>query len=96
MPAAMPVPATGPACLTFHAHPEVFVGQENTSFTGEAVTTEGGTLFKVEKQLGDFSLGKSKLATSINFLLAGFKLRPHLKRELARRSQPMPKINLPG
>jgi hypothetical protein len=95
MPSGMPVAASGPACLTFHNHPEVFVSQENTSFVGEASTGEGETIFKVERQLGDFSLGKSKLSTTFNFIISGFRLRPHLKRELARRNQLMPKVNVP-
>jgi hypothetical protein len=95
MPSGMPAAPEGAACLTFHAHPTVFVSQENTSFIGEAASLGGSVQFRVERQLGDFSLGKSKLSTTINFLISGFKLRPHLKRELARRNQPMPKINLP-
>lgn len=96
LPAGMPSPSGGPACLTFHAHPQVFVSQENTSFLGECVPVAGGAAFKVERQLGDFSLGKSKLSTAMNFVLSGFRLRPQLRKELARRGQPMPKVNIPG
>ncbi len=92
----MPVEASGPACLTFHGHPEVFVSQQNTSFVGEAVAGDGGASFRVERQLGDFSLGTSKLSAAVNFVVAGFRLRPHLRRELERRGQPMPRVNLPG
>lgn len=95
LPIGLPTGMSGPSCLTFHAHPEVFVSMENTSFVGEAVQGEAGVEFKVEKQLGDFSLGKSKLSTTLNFIISGLRLRPHLKRELARRGQQMPRVNVP-
>jgi hypothetical protein len=31
----LPAPPAGPACLTFHAHPAMFTGQENHTFVGE-------------------------------------------------------------
>jgi hypothetical protein len=95
LPAGMPFEARGPACLTFHSHPDLFVGQENTAFVGEVDATADGANFRVERQLGDFSLGKNKLSTSLTFLRSGLKLTPQLRRELERRGKPMPKVNLP-
>ena len=96
LPEGTPVLPVGPACLTFHSHPEVFVGQENTAFVGE-VTPKfgGGAAFKVERQLGDFSMGKSKLATTMTFIRSSFRLNPQLKAELARRGAKMPVVNIP-
>jgi hypothetical protein len=96
LPAGTPVLPVGPACLTFHSHGEVFVGQENTAFVGEVTPRfGGGATFKVERQLGDFSMGKTKLATTLTFIRSSFRLNSHLKAELARRGQKMPVVNLP-
>ncbi|MEO8289340.1 MAG: pyridoxamine 5'-phosphate oxidase family protein [Chloroflexota bacterium] len=96
MPAGMPIIPTGPACLTFHSHPEVFVGMQNTAFVGEvSPRPDCGAFFTVERQLGDFSMGRTKLETTLTFLRTGFRLNPQLKAELARRNQPMPEVRLP-
>jgi hypothetical protein len=96
LPAGTPILPVGPACLTFHSHGEVFVGQENTAFVGEVTPRfGGGATFKVERQLGDFSMGKTKLSTTLTFIRSSFRLNSHLKAELARRGQKMPVVNLP-
>jgi hypothetical protein len=95
VPAGMPVRPEGSACLTFHSHPEVFVSQENTVFVGEVTPSEGRVTFRVERRLADFSLGKSKMSTTMNFLRSYGKLMPQLRRELERRGQKMPVVRFP-
>jgi hypothetical protein len=95
MPAGMPVEPTGPACLTFHAHGEPFVGQRNAAFRGSAVRVGGGEVrFRVERALGDFSIPGGRLRRSAAFLAAGRRLAPRLRREATRRGQPVPRVNL--
>jgi hypothetical protein len=96
LPAGMPVQPSGPACLAFHSHPEVFIGQENSAFVGEvSPLPDGRARFTVARQLGDFSLGQTKSAVGLAMLRSSFRLNPHLKAELKRRGQPMPVVNLP-
>jgi hypothetical protein len=92
----VPGQAEGPACLTFHAHPRQFTGQENRAFVGRAEWTDGEVRFGVERPLGDWSLGGNKLVQTVGFLLKGRKLAPRLRAEAARRGQGPPKVRLPG
>ncbi len=88
---------SGPACLTFHVHAEVFTGQRNVAFMGEAQPREGSVFFKVHRLLPDFSLPGNRLlmAWALALLNASRRLAPRLKREASRRGQPVPRINLP-
>jgi hypothetical protein len=95
MPVGMPAAARGSACLTFHSHPEVFTGQQNMLFVGEASDTGSRVKFMVERQVGDFSLAGSKLAVMWTFLSSSFRLAPRLKAEATRRGQPVPTVHLP-
>jgi hypothetical protein len=97
MPRGMTWPAVGPACLTFHYHPEIFTGQENMSFIGTAQQNGTTVSFAVKRRIGDWSAGgDNRLLGLWSFISAGFKLRSRLREEAARRGQPVPKINLPG
>jgi hypothetical protein len=95
MPAGIPVSPAGPACLTFHKHPDVFVSQENVVFVGEVQPSNGQVSFHVERRLADFSLGTSKSSATMTMLRSYMKLNPQLRRELARRGQKMPVVRLP-
>jgi hypothetical protein len=95
MPAGSPVSPAGPACLTFHKHPDVFVSQENVVFVGEVQPSNGQVSFHVERRLADFSLGTSKSSATMTMLRSYMKLNPQLRRELARRGQKMPVVRLP-
>ena len=88
LPAGLPTPADGPACLTFHTHPEAFTGQQNMVFSGQIQNEH----FLPEKQLGDWSLAGSKLQAMWTFMSNGRKLAPRLMQEAQRRGQPVPKI----
>jgi hypothetical protein len=92
LPAGQPANLLGPACLTFHTHPEQFTGQQNMVFTGQV---ESGGIFIVDRQIGDWSLAGSKLQATIDFMKNGRKLSPRLAEEVRRRGQPMPVIRLP-
>ncbi len=92
LPAGLPANSKGPACLTFHTHPEQFTYQENMVFTG---TVEPDGSFTVERQIGDFSFSKSKLKSLWVFMSNGRKLAPRLSEELRRRRQTAPIIHLP-
>jgi hypothetical protein len=96
VPAGMPAPAQGPACLTFHAHAEEFTGQENIVFVGQVEKSGDQGHFKVERLLPDFSLAGNKLQVTMAFFSAARKLNPRLKQEAARRGQAVPQVNLPG
>lgn len=89
----------GQASLTFHAHAEEIVGQENAVFVGRLAPARAGggdrVGFTVDWVLGDFSLPSSRLRRSVAFLVAARKLAPRLRREAARRNQPVPKVKLP-
>lgn len=97
MPRGMTWAANGPACLTFHYHPEVFTGQENMMFVGTAQQDGAAVSFAVKRRIGDWSAGgDNRLLGLWSFISAGFKLRSCLRAEATRRGQPVPKINLPG
>jgi hypothetical protein len=86
----------GLACLTVHAHPEEFTGQENHTFLGQV--RGGGSDeydFVVERALADWSITGNKLARSLDFLRKGRSLKPRLAAEAARRGQPVPTVHLP-
>jgi hypothetical protein len=91
----MPAIPSGPACLTFHLHSEVFTGQRNTSFTGEAEPREDGAFFKIHSVLPDFSLPENRFEMTLALMSAQRKLAPRLKREAERRGQAVPRVNLP-
>ena len=96
MPRGMTWPANGPACLTFHYHPEVFTGQENMLFVGQAQQDGAAVTFTVKRRIGDWSAGgDNRLLGLWSFISAGFRLRPRVREEAARRGQPVPKVNLP-
>ena len=95
LPSGSPCPAHGPACLTFHTHAEEFVGQENAVFVGQVAAEAGGTLFRVERGLGDFSLAGNALQRTRAFLGSGRRLAPRTEAEAARRGQPVPEVRLP-
>lgn len=96
VPAGLPASVTGSACLTFHTHPEEFTGQQNLVFVGQVQQEATGYVFKVERQLGDWSLAGSRLRATWDFFRNGRKLAPRLAVEAERRGQPVPKIRLPG
>jgi hypothetical protein len=96
VPAGMPAPAQGPACLTFHKHAEEFRGQENIVFVGQAQPTGSGAHFQVERVLPDFSLAGNGLQMALAFMRAGGRLNPRLRQEAARRNQAVPQVHLPG
>ncbi len=91
----------GPACLTMHAHPEVFTGQENRTFVGRVVpeATTAGTpstvRVLVDRALADWSIVGSRAQSAIGFLRKGHLLSPRLGTEAARRFQPVPTVRLP-
>jgi len=90
--------AGGPACLTMHAHPESFTGQENRTFVGtvEAVDSGGGTVrFHAERALADWSLSGGRAGTAVRFLSKRRRLSPRLAAEAQRRFQPVPEVRLP-
>lgn len=92
IPAGYPTDLYGPACLTFHTHPERFTGQQNMVFIGRV---EAGGTFIVDRQVGDWSLAGSKLKAIWDFMDNGRKLAPRLAEEAQRRGQTVPVINLP-
>ena len=91
-PEGAPVSAIGAACLTFHTHEEVFRGQENAAFVGHVETGEETVIFRVERLLGDFSLGGGTWRRSRSFLGKARLLGPRLEGEVERRGEPMPEI----
>jgi hypothetical protein len=99
-PGAPPVPA-GPACLTMHAHPETFTGQENRTIVGQvehAVAPGGSAVpvrFRAERALADWSISGGRPRTAIAFLNKGRRLAPRLRAEAQRRFQPVPTVHLP-
>ncbi|HUY23541.1 MAG TPA: pyridoxamine 5'-phosphate oxidase family protein [Acidimicrobiales bacterium] len=94
-----PAVTAGPACLTMHAHPEVFTGQENRTFIGtvDADGVRGAAVrFRAERALADWSLAGGRARTAIGFLTKGRRLSPRLAAEAQRRFQPVPEVRLPG
>ena len=90
------VPAlSGAGCLTFHAHPEVFTGQENRVFVGQVASDGQGVRFVVERQVADWSLGGNTLTRMWSFMGKQGKLKPRLAAEASRRGQPVPEVRLP-
>lgn len=95
--AGAPTLAPGPACLTMHAHPERFTGQENRTLVGVlAAAPDGAVRFVPERVLGDWSLAGNKLQTAAGFLSKGRVLRRRLRTEATRRSQPVPRVRFPA
>jgi hypothetical protein len=96
-PGAAPVP-TGPACLTMHAHPANFTGQENRTVIGTVEHRGGGgreVAFRAERALADWSLAGNRPRVALGFLTKGRRLRPRLAVEAQRRFQAVPKVRLP-
>jgi hypothetical protein len=96
--AGAPPVAPGPACLTMHAHPETFTGQENRTIIGtvEVPTDSGGAVrFIAERALADWSLAGSRPRIALGFLINGRRLAPRLAVEAQRRFQAVPKVRLP-
>jgi hypothetical protein len=97
MPQGMTWNASGSACLTFHYHGEVFTGQENMMFVGEAQQDGARVTFTVKRRISDWSAGRdNQMLAAWSFITAGMKLRSRVREEAARRGQPVPKINVPG
>ena len=94
-----PPVAAGPACLTMHAHPERFTGQENRTIIGTVdgpVGAGGGEVrFRAERALADWSLAGGRLGVALSFLGGGRRLAPRLKAEAQRRFQAVPTVRLP-
>ena len=91
----LPRAPDGPACLTVHAHPEEFTGQENHTFLGQVRAGSSDEYdFVVERALADWSITGTKLARSLDFLRKGRSLKPRLASEAARRGQPVPTVHL--
>lgn len=93
---APPVEA-GPACLTIHAHPERFTGQENRTIIGavERSTAAGKVHFRAERALADWSLAGGRSRMALSFLITGRRLAPRLAQEAQRRFQAVPSVRLP-
>lgn len=96
LPAGAPAFADGPACLTFHHHPEIFTGQQHMVFTGQISQAGAGAVVTVERQLGDWSLGTTPLQTIWSFLRHGRVLARRVEAEARRRGQPVPSVRLPS
>ncbi|HLX89656.1 MAG TPA: pyridoxamine 5'-phosphate oxidase family protein [Acidimicrobiales bacterium] len=94
--AGAPALAAGPACLTMHAHPELFTGQENRTLVGSVSPENGHAHFRVERALGDWSLAGNKLQVAVGFLSKGRVLRRRLRAEATRRAQPVPRVRFPS
>jgi hypothetical protein len=92
-----PLPAApeGRACVTYHTHPEVFTGQENLVFTGEARREGDAVRVRIERQLGSFTLGRGAKETIKAALKQSKQIKKRLALEAARRGQPVPKVRLP-
>lgn len=85
----------GPACLTFHRHPRLFTGQENCAFVGAVQGAGSQAVFRVERQLANWSAGgDNRLKGLWEFAVARTKIYHRLQTECARRNQPVPKVNL--
>ncbi len=82
----------GPACLTFHEHPEVFTRQENLTLVGRTLSMDGDLCFDVERALAGWSLAGNRVTVALQFLGKGRKLAPRLRAEAARRGQPVPRV----
>jgi Pyridoxamine 5'-phosphate oxidase len=99
-PGAPTVPE-GPACLTMHAHPETFTGQENRTIVGNVphAAAAGDSAFRVrfraERALADWSITGGRPRTALAFLNKGRRLAPRLRAEAQRRFQPVPTVHLP-
>ncbi len=96
VPTGIPAAVAGPACLTFHTHPERFTGQQNLVFVGQIHQDTVGYRFVVDRQLGDWSLAGSKLGATWSFLQNGRTLAPRLAAEAQRRGQAVPRVRWPG
>lgn len=94
LPAGAPPCADGPACLTFHHHPEVFTGQQHMVFAGALRREGAGAVVRVERQLGDWSLGATPSQTVWSFLWNGRTLARRVEAEARRRGQPVPTIGV--
>lgn len=95
MPAGTPPALSGPACLTFHTHPKVLLGQENKSFLGHAtIRQEREVHFVVERLLPDWSYPGWRVPAALAFLRSGRHLAPKLKAEAVRRGQAVPIVRL--
>jgi len=90
--------SSGPACLTLHAHAEIFTGQENRTIIGtveESVQGGGEVRFRAERALADWSLAGGRPRMALSFLNKGRRLAPRLAVEAQRRFQAVPTVRLP-
>ena len=96
MPMGAPFRFAGEGSLSFSYYPEPFTGQTNRIFRGRIGDLSGKVNFTIERQLSDWSAGgDNRLAGSLSFLSASFRLRSRLKTEAERRGQPVPVVKLP-
>lgn len=86
----------GPACISFQAHAEKFVGQDNAAFVGRVEADGDGFHFVVERRLGDFVLPGGPIRRTGHFLAYGRTLRRRLEGEARRRKQPVPDVRHPN
>ncbi|HEY8598405.1 MAG TPA: pyridoxamine 5'-phosphate oxidase family protein [Thermomicrobiales bacterium] len=100
LPTGLPAPINdGPACLTFHTlHTQggEFASQEHAVFAGEVAVGAGEASFRVERSVGDWSLGRSTLQKTRSFLSGARRLRPRAQIEAARRGQAIPIVRRPA
>ncbi|HEY5025515.1 MAG TPA: pyridoxamine 5'-phosphate oxidase family protein [Acidimicrobiales bacterium] len=85
----------GPGCLTMHAHPETFTGQENRTVVGTVEPTGNAVHFRAERALADWSLAGGRPRMALAFLSKGRRLAPRLASEARRRFQAVPTVRLP-
>lgn len=96
VPTGWPVIPQGSACLTFHTHTPNFSTQENKEFVGNIVPGEAGMVFRVQRQLADWSGGRTRLAAVWSTIKRGRRLTSLLRAEAARRGQSVPAVHLPS
>ena len=92
---APPVNA-GPACLTMHAHPERFTGQENRTIIGNRRAVRirlFGSTPSAPWPTGAWRAAGP--ASRSAFLTKGRRLAPRLASEAQRRFQAVPTVRLP-
>jgi hypothetical protein len=80
----------GAAFVSFHGHAEVFDGQENAGFVGDASVRGGEVHVRIDRALSDFGVPRSRLRSGLMMMRAGRALRPRLAAEAARRDTTVP------
>jgi len=85
----------GLACLTVHGHDDEFTRQENHALVGTLAEGSDGPRLQIQRALSSWSITGNRAQAAIGFLAKGRRLAPRLKAEAGRRSQSVPKVNLP-